>query len=323
MSPRQLAFAALLLFAAPATAQTLCYAEYDGPIFADNVSMGGPNLLLAIRFVAPSSLTVAKIEIFTGEGTGTNSVGIWSHDGALNQPLASLGSGSWSMSNVNSWQGATMTSAIPLTGGTTYWLAWAPINGSQASVDTSIPGNGQSYMGSFSGGPWSGPFSNSNHWKFRLYGSCVTPPTTYCTAKVNGLGCVPFMSFTGTPSASASSGFLAQGNNERNLKNGLLFYGTTGQSAIPFTGGTLCVASPVRRTPGTNSGGNPLPANDCSGVYSIDMNCFAAGACGGAPFAGLKTPGTVVDCQWWGRDPGFPAPNNTSLTNALEYTVGP
>ena len=128
---------------------------------------------------------------------------------------------------------------------------------------------------------------------------------------------------TGTPSATAGSGFVVTGSNVRNNKSGLLFYGVTGPASTPFQGGTLCVNSPIRRTGATNSGGNPSPANDCSGVYSLDMNAFAHSSGPPIPLPALIVAGTVVDCQWWGRDPGFAAPNNTTLTNGLEYTVCP
>jgi hypothetical protein len=145
----------------------------------------------------------------------------------------------------------------------------------------------------------------------------------YCAAKMNSLGCLPAIDWTGTPSATSGSGFVVTSVNVRNNKPGLLFYGTNGQAAMPFSGGTLCIKSPIRRTGAVNSGGSPLPANDCSGVYSIDMNAFAISAGPPVPQPDLLVPGTVVDCQFWGRDPGFPSPNNTSLTDALEYTVGP
>ena len=150
---------------------------------------------------------------------------------------------------------------------------------------------------------------------------CAGGGTVYCTAKTNSLACVPAIAATGTPSATAGSGFVVSATNIMNNKNGLLFYGITGQAALPFQGGTLCVKSPIKRTPSVNSGGNP-PPNDCSGVFSLDMNLYAVGGLGGTPLPELTVPGTVVDCQWWGRDPGFPAPNNTTLSDGLEYVVG-
>ena len=152
--------------------------------------------------------------------------------------------------------------------------------------------------------------------------SCTATPVSFCSEKTTSNGCAPAMTYSGTASASAGSGFLVKATQMINNKNCLLFYGTSGQAALPYQGGTLCVKSPIKRTPGTNTFGN-APPNDCSGVPSIDMNLFAVGGLGGTPLPALTVPGTVVDCQWWGRDSGFSAPNNTQLSNGLEYTIAP
>ncbi len=154
-------------------------------------------------------------------------------------------------------------------------------------------------------------------------GACCATPVVYCTAKVNSLGCTPMIDSIGTSSAAASSGFIVRGTNVRNQKPGLMLYGTNGRGATAFAGGTLCISAPVKRGLGTNSLGNAAPANDCSGVYTFDMNAFASGSLGGNPPALLSTVGTTVNCQWWGRDPGFAPPNNATLSNALEYQVCP
>ena len=148
-----------------------------------------------------------------------------------------------------------------------------------------------------------------------------TNPSVYCVAKLNGLGCTPAIGSTGVPSASAISGFNVLGSNVRNNKPGLLLYSAIGGAATPFTGGTLCVAAPIKRSIGLPSGGNAAPANDCSGLYSIDMNAFGRGLLGGTPSPLLSVSGTVICCQFWGRDPGFPAPDNTTLTDALQFQI--
>jgi len=158
------------------------------------------------------------------------------------------------------------------------------------------------------------------------YGICAIydgeTPSVYCTAKVNSLGCTPSIGFTGTPSASATSGFVVRATNVINNKAGLALYSLNGAANSVFQGGHLCVANPIKRSTPLSSGGSP-PPNNCSGIYQIDMNAFAHGLLGGTPAPGLLVAGNEVCCQFWGRDPGFAAPNNTSLSNALRYRILP
>ncbi len=147
-------------------------------------------------------------------------------------------------------------------------------------------------------------------------------PTTYCTAKTNSLGCTPQIAWQGAPNAGVPGGFTVLGTNVRNQKAGLLLYGVSGRASTVFQGGVLCIAPPVKRTVPVTSGGTPLPISDCSGVYALDMNAFGHGVLGGTPLGQLTLAGQVVDAQFWGRDPGFPAPFNSTLTDGLEWTVG-
>jgi len=146
-----------------------------------------------------------------------------------------------------------------------------------------------------------------------------TPPSTYCIAKPNSLACTPSIASTGSPSATQSSGFVVTCGQVRNQKLGVLIYSVAGSGSTPFQGGTLCVGLPLRRAPGVNSGGSALPAADCTGVYSIDMNSLASGTLTGSPVPELQQLGASVYCQWWGRDPGDAF--GTTLSNGLLYTV--
>lgn len=150
---------------------------------------------------------------------------------------------------------------------------------------------------------------------------CPTP-IVYCSPKFTSNFCLPSITGSGTPSATAGSGFTVSATDIINNKPGILLYTDGGRASVPFQGGSLCVGSPTRRSVGLNSGGAPS-GQDCSGIYSIDINAFAQGMLGGNPASFLLTPGTIVDAQFWGRDPGFAPPNNTQLSGGLEFTICP
>ncbi len=137
----------------------------------------------------------------------------------------------------------------------------------------------------------------------------------YCTAKVNSLGCTPAISAVGaTASASGSGAFTLRAEQLIGSTNGLAFYSLSGRAAQPFQGGFLCVDAPLRRTPLTTS--SPSAPGVCGGVSTLDFNAVIASGANPA----LNEVGVLVRAQWWHRDSAAPIP--TSLTNALEFSIG-
>ena len=83
----------------------------------------------------------------------------------------------------------------------------------------------------------------------------------------------------------------------------------------PLFGGTLCVGSPILRSPVLATGGN-AGQPDCSGQLSFHfshayMSSFF-----------LSTHDSLY-AQYWYRDPGFAAPNAVGFTDALHFVLCP
>ncbi len=149
-------------------------------------------------------------------------------------------------------------------------------------------------------------------WLSAFDTSCGTN-LSYCTALTSSNGCEPVLVPFGVPSIVASDSYSVIGLQLEDSQNGLMFYGTTGQSSVPFFGGTLCVNSPLYRMPVKNSGGGTT----CEGALTYTLTEMLADPIGGP----LLVAGTTVDCQIWFRDPA--AALTVGLTQGLEFVLCP
>ena len=143
---------------------------------------------------------------------------------------------------------------------------------------------------------------------------------SYCTAGTSASGCQALLSATGSPSASASSGFTVSASGVEGQKDGLYFYGQFGPQANAWGNGTSfqCVTPPVMRgglLTGTGTSGV------CDGAFSQDLNARWCPTCpkpGQTPIAGQ-----TIQVQLWYRDPLNTSNQTTSLSDALEADVCP
>lgn len=171
------------------------------------------------------------------------------------------------------------------------------------------PGNSQKsdLLDPQTGGP------TVEHGAVRIYSTETF--ATYCTAKTNSQGCEPRISAQGVASFDPTAGFDVTASEIVSGKVGLLAYTICGRAAIPFLGGTLCLTSPLVRTPLQGAGGTG-GAVDCSGTFAFDINALIQG--GTDPWL---TAGTEVDAQFWYRDPEHPDGTGGGLSDALEFTI--
>lgn len=147
----------------------------------------------------------------------------------------------------------------------------------------------------------------------------ASPPTPFCTSSTTTNGCSPSMTASGSPSASATSGFNLLCSNVEGSKAGLVFYSISGEFPQPWAAGStsfLCVKTPTQRTPATTTGGT---AGQCNGALALDFAAFMTANPGalGQPISA----GQTFHAQTWFRDP--PAPKTTNLSNGLRFTLLP
>jgi hypothetical protein len=159
------------------------------------------------------------------------------------------------------------------------------------------------------------PSDTNNKWD--VYALACKLPSTYCSGKVNSRGCVPAMTIAGVPSVAWPHDFYLGAMKVLDHKAGALIYSTSGPAMTPFAGGTLCIRSPLRRTPVQQSGGSSA-GSDCSGSFSMDFGAWIGSGNDPALIAGAS-----VWAQYWSRDPGFAPPNAASLSDATTFVIWP
>jgi Tol biopolymer transport system component len=195
-------------------------------------------------------------------------------------------------------------------------LVSATSTGAQGPVGVDSFGRGLSADGRFATFDCSGSFMPP----FGVIGvqlrACPQDVSRLGEAKPNSLGCRPWISWAGSPSASAGSGFEIRSQGQRNNVPGLFFYGYQVQwppVGLPF----LLIQPPLHRLPASGSGGSASGV-DCTGVLQVDFNAWIAQ--GSDPGLAL---GATVYGQFWSRDPGLPPPDDYGLSDAVDLTIGP
>jgi hypothetical protein len=176
--------------------------------------------------------------------------------------------------------------------------------------------SGDSVVVGASGDDQANAFNTGAAYVFRL----SPDPVSYCTAGTSASGCQALISATGTPSASAPSGFALHASAVEGEVDGLFFWGTSGRQASPWGNGTSfqCVVPPLLRGAMQAGGGT---SGACDGSFTLDLNALWCSTCPKSH----KNPGagTVVQGQLWYVDPLSTSNQPTSLSDAIEFGVGP
>jgi hypothetical protein len=122
-------------------------------------------------------------------------------------------------------------------------------------------------------------------------------------------GCLPSISASGTPSASAASGFVLTVTGVEGQRNGLFIHGSDSiTTPWGFNGPSyLCVFNQGRFGQQQSSG----TLGQCDGVMAFDWNALES----------WPQPGQTVMAQAWFRDPA--SQKGTHMSNAISFIAGP
>lgn len=140
-------------------------------------------------------------------------------------------------------------------------------------------------------------------------------PEFYCQAKPSSQGCIPTIT-TSSPTThptSGAGGYRVVLNGADVGKVGIFFTSNQGRAAIPFRGGTLCMAPPLVRGPIRLSAGT---AGACDGSFTLIINDGNPLPPAGGGFD--PGPGQSTTIQAWMRDPQHPDGTGSALSDAVE-----
>ncbi len=196
---------------------------------------------------------------------------------------------------------------------------WGNVDGDPAgpagTINTSLVCSGAATgTGCFFFGGWPANAWASFFLQIDSAGPCAAPIEMYCTGKTNSIGCVPFITTTGTPSTVGTAPFRIVANDVLPGEAGFLLYSCK-KANLNFHGGKLCVKAPFTRAlpPKTGKAGS----GGCSGA-TLSRNFNKTIQSGNDP---TLTPGKKVYAQWFQRDPNDPAGFGDALTNAVCFTI--
>jgi subtilisin-like proprotein convertase family protein len=158
-------------------------------------------------------------------------------------------------------------------------------------------------------------------WDLTIETCTLSQPTAYCAPTGSGTssGCLPTIQANSNPNVANSAPCTIDVANVEGQKTGIIFYGVSGATNLPWCTGAntaFCVKSPTQRTVPQNSGG---AVGQCNGALNLDWSAYQL-----ANPTALGNPWTVgakAYVQSWFRDP--PSCKTTFLSEALELTYVP